>query len=87
MSLNDQDINQLTKQLIMKKLLSIGRSLNTNELKSITAGTGATFTRPGEGCSAYECPDGMACNLWGECIETGGGGGGDICPENVGMQC
>ncbi|MFC4634897.1 hypothetical protein ACFO3O_13335 [Dokdonia ponticola] len=72
----------------MKNLLKIGRSLNNAELKKITAGFGETFTRPGdEGCSAYECPSGMACNLWGECIPNGGGGGGDICPENVGMQC
>ena len=72
----------------MKNLLEIGRTLNTIELKNITAGTGATFTRPGdEGCSAYECPSGTVCTVHGECITPGGGGGGDICPENPGMNC
>ncbi|WP_299767574.1 hypothetical protein [uncultured Dokdonia sp.] len=74
----------------MKNLLNIGRNLNTTELKSIAAGDGATFTRPGdEGwpCSAYECPGDTVCTVDGYCISPGGGGGGDMCPENVGMQC
>lgn len=69
----------------MKNLLNIGRSLNATELKSITAGICHHLTTP-DSCSAFECPEG-ACNLWGECIAPGGGGGGDICPENPGMQC
>lgn len=91
MSLNDQDIDQLIKLSIMKNLLNIGRNLNTNELKSIAAGAGATFTRPGDDwpCSAYECPGDTVCTVDGYCISPGGGGGGggDICPENPGMQC
>ncbi|WP_299683057.1 hypothetical protein [uncultured Dokdonia sp.] len=71
----------------MKNLLNIGRSLSTIELKNITAGAGATFTRPDEdsGCSSYTCPEG-ACDIWGECI-TPGNGNGHICPENPGMNC
>ena len=73
----------------MKNLLNIGRCLNTTELKSITASARITFTIPDDEwpCSAYDCPGGTVCTVDGYCITPGGRGGGDICPENLGMQC
>ena len=69
----------------MKNLSRIGRSLSTKELKETMAGRNV-LTHEGD-CSPYSCPSGFACNVYGDQCIPNGGGGGDICPENVGMQC
>ncbi|WP_299215168.1 hypothetical protein [uncultured Dokdonia sp.] len=75
----------------MRDLLKIGRSLNSVELKGITAGRNPFISDGSDQCQVGQCPNGLVCNIVnGECIMPGGGGGGGgggICPENVGQNC